>query len=214
MNVRIVIVDDHSIFRDGLRAVLDGRDGIEVVGDAGDSDTALHVIAASSPDVVLMDLHLPGLGGIATTRYLHDHAPHVRVLALSMLDDEATVLAALDAGARGYVTKSSPLAEVIRAIHAVHHGQLLLSGDVSDHLLHHTTTPPSSAHDPDGLTARERQLLPLLAQGATTERMATRLGISEKTVRNYLSTLYLKLGASDRATGALAARRRLDNTNP
>ena len=207
MSIRVVIVDDHAIFREGLRAVLHGREGIEVVADHGDAESALNVVDADRPDVVLMDLHLPGIGGVAATRQLSVSHPEVRVLVLSMLDDGPTVLAALAAGAQGYVTKSSPLAEIVRGVQAVADGQLLVGGDVAAHLLSGGNRGPLG---PDGFTTRERQLLPLLAEGLPAERMSARLGISEKTVRNYLSGLYLKLGAPDRTTAALAARKLLD----
>ena len=207
MSIRVVIVDDHAIFREGLRAVLHGREGINVVADHGDAESALNVVDADRPDVVLMDLHLPGVGGVEATRQLSVSHPQVRVLVLSMLDDGPTVLAALAAGARGYVTKSSPLAEIVRGVQAVADGQLLVGGDVATHLLSGANRGPLG---PDGFTMRERQLLPLLAEGLSTERMSARLGIAEKTVRNYLSGLYLKLGAPDRTTAALAARKLLD----
>jgi DNA-binding NarL/FixJ family response regulator len=206
MTVRIVIVDDHAIFREGLRAVLDGRDDIRVVGDHGDAASALSAVAVERPDLVLMDLHLPGMNGIDAIGVLAREHAGVRILVLSMLDDRPSVLAALAAGADGYVTKSAPLDEILAAIQAAARGQLVMGSDVAPHV--RAAGAPSD--DSDGLTLRERQLLALLADGATTERMAARLGIAEKTVRNYLSGLYLKLGVDDRTTAALAARRLLD----
>jgi len=204
MSVRVVIVDDHAIFREGLRAVLDGREGVEVVGDHGDAESALDALAGEEPDLVLMDLHLPGADGVAATRAVKARDARVRVVVLSMLDDRASVRAALEAGADGYVTKSSELAAILTAIRAAASGQLLLGEDVAAHL-----REPQDPAAEGGFTLRERQLLRLLADGASTERMAARLGIAEKTVRNYLSGLYLKLGATDRTTAALAARRLL-----
>ena len=207
MSIRVVIVDDHEIFREGLRAVLHGREGIDVDADHGDAESALDLVDADRPDVVIIDLHQPGIGGVEATRQLSGSHPEVSVIVLSMLYYGPTVLAALAAGARGYVTKSSPLAEIVRGVQAVADGQVLVGGDVAAHLLSGANKGPVG---PDGFTARERQLLPLLAEGLPTERMSARLGIAEKTVRNYLSGLYLKLGAPDRTTAALAARKLLD----
>lgn len=206
MTVRIVVVDDHALFREGLRAILDGRDGIVFAGDHDNADEAIAAVAEERPDVMLMDLHMPGVDGVAATRRMRAEHPDVHVLVLSMLDDRPSVVAALDAGATGYVTKSSSLDDIVHAIQAAARGQLLVGADVADHA-RGGRDPGSAAFD--GLTLRERQLLPLLAANWPTERMAARLGIAEKTVRNYLSGLYLKLRASDRASAMLAAREML-----
>lgn len=210
MTIRIVVVDDHALFREGLRAILDGRDGIVFAGDHSDAEEAIAAIEAERPDVVLMDLHMPRVDGVAATRRIRAEHPRVRVLVLSMLDDRPSVRAALDAGATGYVTKSSSLEDIIGAIHATARGQLLIGADVAGHARHSDGPDVREAAEFGGLTLRERQLLPMLAEGWPTERMAARLGITEKTVRNYLSALYLKLGVSDRASAALAARAALD----
>lgn len=202
MSVTIAIVDDHAVFRTGLRAVLDGADGIEVIADARDAEGLLAL--EHLPDVVLMDLDLPGIDGVTATMRVLERGPGTRILVLSMHDDGVNVRAAIQAGAAGYVTKAADLEDIVAAIHAVHRGQLLLGGDVASHL----TTRDAAL--PDGFTLRERQLLPLLAQGASTERMSARLGVADKTVRNYLTGLYSKLGAVDRASGAIAARQHLD----
>lgn len=202
MTVTVAIVDDHAVFRTGLRAVLHGADGIEVVADAGDAEGLLAL--EHLPDVVLMDLDLPGIDGVAATKRVLQRGAGTRVLVLSMHDDAANVRAAILAGAAGYVTKAAELEDIVSAIHAVHRGQLLLGGDVAAHL----TSPDATARD--GFTTRERQLLPMLAEGSSTERMSARLGVSDKTVRNYLTGLYAKLGAADRASGAIAARNHLN----
>ncbi|CAN5349496.1 response regulator transcription factor [soil metagenome] len=203
MTITVAIVDDHAVFRAGLRAVLHGADEIEVIADAGEADNILAMDPL--PDVVLMDLDLPGTDGATATRRLTERHPGTRVLVLSMHDDAPNVLAAVAAGASGYVTKSADLADIVRAIHAVHSGQFLMGGDVAAHLVAHDLAKP------DGFTLRERQLLPLLADGVSTERMSSRLGVAEKTVRNYLSNLYPKLGAYDRTSAAIAARKYLSS---
>lgn len=193
------------MFRESLRSALDGRDGIEVVAGWASAEEALAGLTGADVDIVLMDLTLPGIGGVAATRRVRADFAQVRVVVVSMLDDRASVLSAIDAGATGYVTKASSLADVMRTVVAVHAGQFTLTGDVGSHMIE------ASHGTPDGrFTARERELLPMLAEAATTAQMATRLGVSEKTVRNYLSALYPKLGASDRATAVLAALRALE----
>jgi DNA-binding NarL/FixJ family response regulator len=203
MTIRVVIVDDHAVFREGLRAVLHGHADIEVVAEAGDGLHALDVVAATRPDVVLMDLHLPDMGGVAVTARITAESPECAVLVLSMLDDRASVLSALRAGARGYLVKDAGLDEILSAVRAVAAGQVLLAPTVAGHAI--GADPAAERHDPWGFTPRERQLITMLGQGASTGQMATRLGISTKTVRNYLSNLYAKLGVTDRGQAVLAA---------
>ena len=160
MSVRVLIVDDHRVFREGLRAVLHGRDGVEVVAEASDAASALAVVSGLAVDVVLMDVHLPGETGIDATRVIHRDHPEVAVLMLTMLDDSMSVEAAITAGARGYLVKTSGLDDILRGIHAVHAGQFLLGAGASGASRVHTGVSP--------FTARERQVLELLAAGSTT----------------------------------------------
>ena len=201
MSVRVLIVDDHRVFREGLRAVLHGRDGVEVVAEASDAASALAVVSGLAVDVVLMDVHLPGETGIDATRVIRRDHPEVAVLMLTMLDDSMSVEAAITAGARGYLVKTSGLDDILRGIHAVHAGQFLLGAGASGASRVHTGASP--------FTARERQVLELLAAGSTTGQISARLGISGKTVRNYLSILYAKLGVEDRGQAVLAAQRHI-----
>ncbi|MFT3968691.1 MAG: response regulator transcription factor [Micropruina sp.] len=196
--IRVAVVDDHTAFREGIEAVLAGRAGVQIVGSYGTAEAALAGLVADPADVVLMDLGLPVMGGIDATRRVLAASPDTRVLVLSMLDDTASVRDAIDAGASGYLAKTAGLDEILRGIHA---GQLLLGSSVSRHLSGGHTEPA-----PDGYTPRERQVLALLAEAATTGQIADRLGIAQKTVRNLLSTLYLKLGVEDRGQAVLAAR--------
>lgn len=199
---RVAIVDDHRVFREGLAALLHGRDGIELVGDAGDVAELESGLDRMAPAVLLLDLHLPGESGLDAIGRLRLLAPAMRILVLSMHDDPATVRAAIYAGADGYLVKTSGLDDIVRAISAVAAGQFVLGAGTEQ------ARAPLSRRDPrDGYTERERQVLDLLASGATTMQIADRLGISGKTVRNYLSTLYAKLGVEDRGQAALAARR-------
>lgn len=190
--------------REGIEAVLTGRGGVRIVGSYGTAEAALAGLVTDPADVVLMDLGLPGLSGIEATRRLLVTAPTTRVLVLSMLDDTMSVRDAIDSGAAGYLAKTAGLDEILRGIHAVHNGQLLLGAPVARHLTGNRTGPVD-----DGYAPRERQVLALLAEAATTGQIAERLGIAQKTVRNLLSTLYLKLGVEDRGQAVLAARRLL-----
>lgn len=199
--IRVAVVDDHTAFREGIEAVLSGRAGVQIVGSYGTAEAALTGLAADPADVVLMDLGLPGINGIEATRRVLAASPDTAVLVLSMLDDIASVRDAIDAGASGYLAKTAGLDEILRGIHAVHAGQLLLGSSVSRHL-----SGERAERAPDGYTGRERQVLALLAEAATTGQIADRLGIAQKTVRNLLSTLYLKLGVEDRGQAVLAAR--------
>lgn len=205
--VKVLIVDDHAVFRAGLHSVLAGVPELEVVAEAADGDEALAAVAAHHPDVVLMDLHLPGTGGLeATARIAADH-PTCAVLALTMLDDGANVRAAIRAGARGYLVKDSSLDDIVRAVQAVAAGQIVLGGGVAAHAL---SGQQQSGEVELGLTDRELQLAKLLVRGATTGQMAAALGISAKTVRNHLSNIYTKLGAQDRGQVVLALQQVLE----
>lgn len=210
MTVQLVIVDDHQIFREGLAALLAARDGIDIVADFGDAESLMSWLAEDDPDadpggrcdVVLLDLHLPGESGLTALGRLGREHPAVRVLVVTMHDDTATVRAAIDAGADGYLVKTSGLDDIARAILSVHAGQFVLGAGTE------TARQPLRRRDPlAAFTDREQQVIDLLAAGATTSQISARLGISGKTVRNYLSTLYAKLGVVDRGQAALAARR-------
>lgn len=205
MTVRIAVVDDHQVFREGLAALLAGREGIEIAADFGDAESLLSWLdSGAACDVVLLDLHLPGEGGLAVLGRLRDR-PTPKLLVLTMHDDATTVRAAIDAGADGYLVKTSGLDDIARAIASVHAGQFVLGAGTE------TARQPLRRRDRfAAFTDREQQVLDLLASGATTIQIADRLGISGKTVRNYLSSLYAKLGVEDRGQAALAARRLRD----
>jgi DNA-binding NarL/FixJ family response regulator len=201
MSVSVVIVDDHAVFRQSLRAVLQDRDGIDVVDDVGTGAEAMASAERHRPDVVVLDVRLPDRNGVSVTESLTRRCPDVAILILSSLHEATTASAALRAGARGYLVKTSPLEVIVRGILTVASGQTLVDTVVADALRNGDRFNADSRWSP-----REQQLLELLAIGASTSEMARGLHLSEKTVRNYTSALYAKLGASSRSEAVLIAR--------
>jgi DNA-binding NarL/FixJ family response regulator len=200
--IGVVLADDHPVIRDGLAALLGAVEGIEVVATAGSGDEAVRVTVARRPDVLVVDLHMPGgTDGVAATRAVRAAVPEVGVLVLTMLDDDASVRAALDAGAGGYVLKGDSRQQIVRAIHAVAAGATFLGAGVTPRALGDPGPDPFV-----DLTARERQILDLLAAGLTTAAIAARLGVAAKTVTNNLSAIFAKLGVTGRVEAALLAR--------
>lgn len=204
-DVRVVVCDDHPVYRQGLRALLAEVDGITVVGEAGDGEAALDVVAQLSPDVVIMDLHLPGISGVEATRRLLAGTPGLGVLVLTMFEDDTSLLAALRAGARGYVVKGSDHAEIMTAIQAVARGEVLLGRVVSNRLGAALAAPSAQRPFPE-LTDREFAVLDQLARGWSTDRVAAAQFLSPKTVRNYVSAILMKLGVPSRTEAVLRAR--------
>jgi DNA-binding NarL/FixJ family response regulator len=203
--IRVVVVDDHMVFREGLRALLGRVDDIEIVGEAATTQEAVEVTDAVLPDVVLMDLHLPGGGGeVATTSILAAH-PEVAVLVLTMHSDDAHLRNALKASARGYLLKDAEPDAIIRAIVAVKEGQAIFDRGIASRVISATAAPQTDRPFPV-LTDREHEILDRLARGIRNEAIAARMGISIKTVQNNVSTILLKLGATDRAQAVALAR--------
>jgi DNA-binding NarL/FixJ family response regulator len=205
MTVRVLVVDDHAIFREGLRALLDRIDGVQVVREAGTTDEAITAAAEVEPDVILMDLHIPGQGGVYATQTILARIPETAVLVLTMHDDDLHLRDAIRAGARGYLLKDSGSDSIIDAILAVHHGQLIFDRGVAQHLRTVTTGGASPRPFPI-LTDRELDILDRIARGLSNEMIAARMGINTKTVQNNVSTILLKLGARDRVHAAAIAR--------
>ncbi len=207
--IRILLVDDHALFRSGLRALLATAPDLEICGEAASGEEAIAVVAARQPDVVLLDLTMPGMGGVAATRRIVAASPHARVLVLSMADDDDSVFAALRAGARGYLLKGAGRAEILRSVRAVAGGEAIFGPTVAARLTTFLAAGPGQPVEPPfpELTAREREVLDLLARRLTTPQIAARLGLSAKTVRNHVSHLLAKLQVTDRATAATLARR-------
>jgi DNA-binding NarL/FixJ family response regulator len=202
--IRVVVVDDHIVFREGLRALLSRADDIELVGEAATTQEAIEITDAVRPDVVLMDLHLPGGGGeIATATILTAH-PEVAVLVLTMHSDDAHLRHALHAGARGYMLKDAEPDAIMRAIITVNEGQAIFDRGIAARVIAATGTP--KAERPFPAPEREFEILDRLARGLRNDAISARMGISIKTVQNNVSTILLKLGASDRAQAVVLAR--------
>jgi DNA-binding NarL/FixJ family response regulator len=206
--VRVVLADDHPMYRYGLRAVLEAADGVDVVGEADTGRELLEVVAATAPDVVLTDLAMPELDGVAATRALSARHPDLAVLVLTMHADDESVFAAMRAGARGYLVKGADGPELVRAVLAVAGGEAVFGAAVAQRIIAFY----SSGHErytaqafPE-LTGREREVLDLLATGARNHEIGRRLGLSEKTVRNHVSSVLLKLKVPDRTAAAVRAR--------
>lgn len=204
-DVRVLLVDDHPMFLEGLRLVLSSQPGIAVVGAVVSGDQAVTDALDLQPDVVVMDLNLPGLRGIEATRQIVTTSPHIGVLVLTMFDDDDSVFAAMRAGARGYLLKGAAQTQVMRAIQAVAAGEVIFGPLVARHMQRFFATPPVTATFP-GLTPREHEVLELIARGRTNPDIARTLGLSAKTVRNHVSNLFAKLQVADRAQAIVRAR--------
>ena len=212
--IRILIADDHPVFRFGLRALLNAMPDTEVVGEVTSGEAVLALADSVRPDVILMDINMPGVNGIEATRRIRETNPDIRILIVTMLEDDS-VFAAVRAGARGYVVKGAEPTEVLRAIRAVADGEAIFSPGIAERLIHYFATPPAATDDlaqsaavpifPD-LTEREREVLTLIAQGLTNSAIAERLVLSPKTVRNYITEIFSKLQVADRAQAIIRAR--------
>jgi DNA-binding NarL/FixJ family response regulator len=201
--IRVLLCDDHAVVREGLARLLETTEGIEVAGTAADGEEAVAATLALRPDVVMMDLAMPNLYGVAATRRISAEAPDVRVVVLTSFADNTRILDAIDAGARGYLLKDSEAPEVVRAIRAAARGEAPLDPRVARAVLTRSTTASSAMA---GMTAREREVLALLGTGLANKVIARRLGISEATVKAHLTRIFRQIGVSDRTQAAIWAR--------
>ncbi|MBA3642449.1 MAG: response regulator transcription factor [Chloroflexia bacterium] len=206
--LRILIADDHPLFRKGMTALLGAVEGIEVVGVATTGEEAVARTAALQPDLVLMDLQMPGGGGIAATRELRHASPAVRVLVVTLFEDDDSVFLALRAGAHGYVLKEADEDEMLRAIQATARGEAIFSPAVAVRVLSYFAAPRPDAPPQvfPTLTEREREILTLIARGRPNPTIARELGIAPKTVGNHVSNIFGKLQVADRAEAIVRAR--------
>jgi DNA-binding NarL/FixJ family response regulator/class 3 adenylate cyclase len=210
--IRILIADDHALFREGLRALFAALPDIEVVGEAADGAGAITQVDALKPDVVLMDINMPGVNGIEATRRILSAHPNLGIIMVTMLEDDASVFAAMKAGARGYVLKGANHEEILQAIHAVSGGQAVFGPAIAARIMsffQNLNSAHKAAAQTDvfpELTSREREVLQLMTQGASNKDIAEKLVISGKTVSNHISNIFSKLQVADRAQAVLRAR--------
>jgi DNA-binding NarL/FixJ family response regulator len=211
MSLRIVVADDQASVRQGLVLLLDGLSGIEVAGAAADGAEALALVAEHKPDAILLDLHMPGLDGIAVTRTLRAEHPEVAIVVLTTYADDESVLEALRAGARSYLTKDADRSDIAQALHAAAGGLSVLDPRVQATLLAATEAPsraqPRRAEAPDGLTEREVEILGLIARGLTNPEIAAQLYLSSHTVKTHINRIFAKTGSRDRAAAIGYAHR-------
>ncbi len=205
---RVLVADDHAAFRAGLRTLLETDERLLVVAEAETGDAAVAATGELHPDVVLMDVNMPGLDGVEATRRIVDMAPHVAVLVLTMHDDDETVFEAVRAGARGYLLKGARRADLLRAVHAVAAGEAIFGPVVARRLMAYFTRPaarPDPAAFPE-LTEREREILGMVAEGRSNAEITAELVLSPKTVRNHVSSIFSKLQVRDRSEAIVRAR--------
>jgi DNA-binding NarL/FixJ family response regulator len=204
--IRVLLADDQRVVREGLGTLLGLLDGIELVGTAADGEEALALAARHDPDVVLMDLRMPRVDGIEAIRRLAERGERPRSIALTTYADDASVLGALRAGARGYLTKDAGAEQIRAAVEAVARGDAALDPAVQHHVLAALTDPATAAPDlPDGLTPREAEVLALIAEGLTNAEIAERLVVSAATVKTHVNHIFAKAGVRDRAQAVVYA---------
>jgi DNA-binding NarL/FixJ family response regulator len=212
MPINVLIADDHVFYREGVRAFLISAAQIDVVGEAGNGDEAIARATELQPDVILMDLKMPGTNGIEATRRIHEADPKVGVLVLTMFDDDDSVFAAMRAGARGYLLKDADKDDVVRAIVAVKRGEAIFSPAIAQRMIQYFSTAPSRSAQTSqpveftGLTERELEILDLIAQGHNNLAISNKLSLSIKTVQNYVSSILTKLQVADRSQAIVRAR--------
>lgn len=203
MTVRVAIADDHAIVREGLKALLSATEGYVLVAEAGTGADAVRCAVLDKPDVLVLDIHLPDISGIDVINQLNRVAPDVAILMLTMDDTHPTVVAAMSAGANGYLLKGADPDDVLRALAAVVHGHTILSPGIAPHLLA-TSTTDEPAFPP--LTAREREVLALIAAGVGNTTIAASLGLSPSTVGNHITSIFAKLHVTTRAEAIVLAK--------
>ncbi|MFC7480973.1 response regulator [Luedemannella flava] len=203
--MRVLVVDDQRLIRDGIASLLGIQDGIVVVGAAADGHEAVALVEEVGPDVVLMDVRMPGMDGVAATAELHRRAPRCRVVMLTTFDDEEYVVEALRAGAVGYLLKDLPPEDLANAVRLAHAGVAPFDTTVARRMAA-ALAPPATPAAHDGLTARETEVLRMIATGSTNREIAARLFLSEGTVKNHISRILTRLGLRDRTQAAIYAR--------
>lgn len=206
--VRVLIADDHPLFRNGMRALLDADPDTEIAGEATTGEEAVTLAATLQPEVILMDIQMPGISGIEATRQILHSSPHIRILIVTMFEDDQSVFTAMRAGARGYVLKGARPEDILRAIQAVGSGEAIFSPSIATRMLDFFSglKPSSFPQALPELTDRERTILDMIAQGQSNAAIAKQLVLSPKTVSNYVSNIFSKLQVADRVQAMLRAR--------
>ena len=199
--IRILVVDDHPVVRDGLAAMLNTQSDFEVVGEASDGEEALRKVAERDPDVLLLDLEMPGVDGIETLQRLKEEKARARAIVFTVFDTDERIVSAMKAGAKGYLLKGAPRGDVFRAVRVVNEGGSLLEPLIASRFL-------DSINNPDALTARQKEVLKLIATGLLNKEIADRLYISERTVKFHVSEILAKLGAGNRTEAVAIATQR------
>lgn len=212
MPIKVLIADDHVFYREGVRALLNSVKEIEVIGEANNGEEAIVQAKELQPNVILMDLKMPGMNGIDATRRIHETHPNIGVLVITMFDDDDSVFAAMRAGARGYLLKDADKDEVVRAIVAVERGEAIFSPAIAQRMMQYFSSSPNASskkNQPDEfaeLTERELEILDLIAQGHNNLTISNKLSLSIKTVQNYVSSILTKLQVADRSQAIVRAR--------
>ena len=205
--IRVLIVDDHPVFRDGLRGLVQRADDLELVGEAETGAEAIAVAAGKHPQIVLMDLRMPEMSGIEATRAILAAEPEIGIVILTMSEDDESLFAAMRAGARGYIPKDADSEEILRAIRAAAVGEAIFGASIARRVIAYFAAGRAMAPDPfPDLTERENEILELIAQGRPNGEIASRLGITDKTVRNHVANVFNKLQVADRAQAIVRAR--------
>lgn len=209
-NIKLMIADDHKLFREGIKALLAVTDDIEIVGEAEDGDSALKQARELEPDVILMDINMPGMNGIRATEQILEKQPQTRIIMLTMLEDDVSIFHAMRAGARGYLLKGADPQEVLSVIRAVAEGQALFGPAIAARLMNYfkelNAKPAVSGAPFPELTERELEVLRLIAQGLNNQEIARKLFLSPKTIRNHITNIFSKLQVADRAQAIVRAR--------
>jgi NarL family two-component system response regulator YdfI len=203
--IRVLIVDDHEVVREGLRTILATDPELELVGEAGDGGEAIRLAAELQPDVVLMDLSMPGVGGIEAIEQIKKLDLALEIVILTTYDDDDLIVRGLRAGARGYLLKDAGRKALFDSIRAAHRGELLLPSSVAERVMTHLEEPRSA--QPQGLTARELEVLALMADGAANKQIAGRLEIAERTVKAHVTSIFMKLEVTSRTEAVVVALR-------
>lgn len=205
--IKVLIVDDHNLVREGLKAVFEQGDEVEIVGEAGSGEEALEMVGEVEPDVILMDISMPGMNGIQATKLIRERHPGAKIVMLTMLDQEGYVYEAVKAGATGYMLKNTSSDDLVHAIQTVNEGKALLHPDATAQLLKEFVTLADNKAKDYGLSGREMEVLEQLSLGNTNKEIAKTLWISEQTVKTHVAHIFGKLGTSDRTETVATALR-------